>query len=155
MSTRKLDTSRPQQDVLPDCVFCHIVAGKLPAHLVLDSPDAFAFLDQRPLFPGHCLVVPRGHHETLLDLPEPAVGPLFAEVRRVAAAVMEAMAAAGTFVAMNNRVSQSVAHLHVHVVPRQPRDGLRGFFWPRVRYEDDAEAADVAGRIRLALASRR
>ncbi|MDP8961048.1 MAG: HIT family protein [Actinomycetota bacterium] len=154
MSTR-IDTPRPPHAVLPTCAFCQIVAGELPAHLVLRSPGACAFLDKRPLFPGHCLVVPPDHHETLLDLPEPEVGPLFTEVRRVAAAVTEAMGAAGTLVAINNRVSQSVAHLHVHVVPRKPRDGLRGFFWPRVRYEDDAEAADVAERIRSALEPRR
>lgn len=155
MSTPHSDTPRPTGATLADCAFCQITTGELPAHLVLESPDAFAFLDRRPLFHGHCLVVPPDHHETLLDLPEPAVGPLFREVRRVAAAVMEAMEAAGTFVGMNNRVSQSVAHLHVHVVPRAPRDGLRGFFWPRGRYDDEAQAAGVAERIRTALDSRR
>lgn len=151
MSSLRPGTPCITANLLSSCVFCRIVAGELPAHLVLESPRAFAFLDRRPLFPGHCLVVPPEHHETLVDLPEPAIGPLFCEVRRVAAAVVEAMGAAGTFVGMNNRVSQSVAHLHVHVVPRKPRDGLRGFFWPRMRYEDEAEATAVAGRIRAAL----
>ncbi len=152
----KLDLGADPSRAAPaSCVFCQIITGDLPAHSVLESPDAFAFLDRRPLFPGHCLVVPPDHHETLLDLPEPAVGPLFCEVRRVAAAVTEAMGAVGTFVGMNNRVSQSVAHLHVHVVPRSPRDGLRGFFWPRGRYEHEAQAAGVAERIRAALESQR
>ncbi|MFN2555371.1 MAG: HIT family protein [Nitriliruptorales bacterium] len=145
---------RPTATLLDTCVFCRILTGEVGAHLVLDSPGAFAFLDHRPLFPGHCLVIPPEHHVTLLDLPEPAVGPLFEGVRRLAAAVTEAMGATGTFVGMNNRVSQSVAHLHVHVVPRRPRDGLRGFFWPRKRYEDEAEAAAVAECIRAVLERR-
>ena len=155
MNSSEAGATPPTRALLPTCVFCRIIAGELPAHLVLDSPGAFAFLDRRPLFPGHCLVIPPEHHETLLDLPEPAVGPLFHDVRLVAAAVTEAMGAAGTFVGMNNRVSQSLAHLHVHVVPRRPRDGLRGFFWPRMRYEDEAEAAAVAERIRAAVAGQR
>lgn len=121
--------------------------------MVLDEVDAFAFLDVRPLFPGHVLVVPRVHHPTLLDLPEPALGPFFAEVRRVARAVTAAMGAEGTFVAANNVVSQSVPHLHLHVVPRTKGDGLRGFFWPRTRYATDAAMADVAAGIRAALVS--
>ncbi len=155
MTSQRPGPTRLTPNLLETCVFCRILAGELPAHLVLDSPAAFAFLDRRPLFAGHCLVIPPEHHETLLDLPEPAVGPLFRDVRRVAAAVMEAMGAAGTFVGMNNRVSQSVAHLHVHVVPRKPHDGLRGFFWPRTRYEDEAEAGAVAERIRAALEAQR
>ena len=111
-----------------------------------------AFLDVRPIFPGHSLLVPRGHHETLTDLPPDLVEPLFAAAQGLAAAVERAMGAAGTFVAMNNRVSQSVPHLHVHVVPRRPKDGLRGFFWPRQRYGSDDEMADVAARIRAASA---
>jgi histidine triad (HIT) family protein len=138
------------------CVFCEIVAGRQPAHVVLDDDVAVAFLDVRPLFPGHTLLVPRAHHETLPDLPVSALGPYFARARLLAA-VMEAsdgMAAAGSFVAMNNRVSQSVPHAHTHVVPRRPKDGLRGFFWPRTRYADDAEAAAVAARLRAAVAAR-
>ena len=136
------------------CVFCEIVAGRQPAHVVLDDEVAMAFLDVRPLFPGHTLLVPREHHETLADLPAALLEPYFARAQRLAS-VMEApegMGAAGSFVAMNNRISQSVPHLHTHVVPRNPKDGLRGFFWPRGRYADDAEAAAVAARLRAALA---
>jgi histidine triad (HIT) family protein len=135
----------------PDCIFCQIVAGQRPAHVVLDGPHALAFLDARPVFPGHSLVVPRDHHETLGDLPAPLVGELFADVQRLAVAVQQGLEAEGTFVAINNRVSQSVPHLHVHVVPRRRKDGLRGFFWPRQRYEDDGEMEVVAARIRAAL----
>jgi histidine triad (HIT) family protein len=135
------------------CTFCAIVAGDAPAHVVLDDDVALAFLDLRPLFPGHTLVVPRAHYETLTDVPPDLLGPLFGRVQRIAGAVEAAMGAAGSFVAMNNRISQSVPHLHVHVVPRNPKDGLRGFFWPRGRYADDAEAAAVAARLREALAS--
>jgi histidine triad (HIT) family protein len=136
------------------CPFCEIVAGRQPAHVVLDDDVALAFLDARPLFPGHTLLVPREHHETLADLPAPLVGPYFARAQRLAAAMESAdgMGAAGSFVAINNRISQSVPHLHTHVVPRNRKDGLRGFFWPRSRYGDDAEAAAVAARLRDALA---
>ncbi|WP_280669349.1 HIT family protein [Kitasatospora sp. MAP12-44] len=134
-----------------NCDFCAVVAGSTPAHLVLDDEVAVAFLDRRPLFPGHVLVVPREHYATLTDLPPAVVGPFFARVQRVTAAVERGMAAAGSFVAANNRISQSVPHLHVHVVPRNPKDGLRGFFWPRTRYSDDAHAAEVADRLRAAL----
>ena len=133
------------------CTFCLIVAGDEPAFTVLDDERCTAFLDTRPLFPGHTLLVPRDHHETLVDLPPPLVEPLFATARRIASAVEVALGAAGSFVAMNNRISQSVPHLHVHVVPRNPRDGLRGFFWPRQRYEDDAHAAAVAASLRSVL----
>jgi histidine triad (HIT) family protein len=136
-----------------DCVFCSIVRGQLDAHVVLDDPDVVAFLDARPLFPGHVLLVPRRHHATLTDLPAELVGPLFERARNLAGAVQSAMGAAGTFVAINNTVSQSVPHLHVHVVPRDKGDGLRGFFWPRTPYRDDAHAAEVAAAIRAALRS--
>lgn len=132
------------------CVFCAIVAGETPAHEVASDEHTFAFLDGRPVFPGHVLVVPRDHHETLTDLPPELIGPLFGSARRLARGVEVAMDAHGTFVAMNNRVSQSVPHLHVHVVPRRRKDGLRGFFWPRQRYADEEEMADVAARIRAA-----
>lgn len=133
------------------CTFCGILAGELPAHVVLDDEVALAFLDVRPLFPGHVLVVPRAHVETLPDLPHDQVGPYFERVQRLSVAVRDAMGAAGTFVAMNNAVSQSVPHLHTHVVPRTKGDGLRGFFWPRTRYDDDAHMAEVAARIATAL----
>jgi histidine triad (HIT) family protein len=130
-----------------------VVRGDLPAHLVWQDARTAAFLDHRPLFPGHVLVVPRGHVETLLDLPPDEVAPLFGAVQLVARAVEQALGAVGSFVAVNNRVSQSVPHLHVHVVPRRPKDGLKGFFWPRGRYRDGAEAADVAARLRDAVAA--
>jgi histidine triad (HIT) family protein len=135
-----------------DCVFCRIRDGEVPAHVVLDEPDVLAFLDARPVFPGHVLVIPRSHHETLPDLPTELLAPLFGAVQRVSVAVPTAMDAQGSFVAMNNIVSQSVPHLHVHVVPRRRKDGLRGFFWPRQRYESDTDAAAVADGIRAALA---
>jgi histidine triad (HIT) family protein len=132
------------------CTFCQIVAGELPAHVVLDDEVALGFLDVRPLFPGHVLVVPRHHVELLTDLPVDEVGPLFERVQRVAAAVVDAMGAQGSFVAMNNKVSQSVPHLHVHVVPRTKGDGLKGFFWPRTKYDSDDRAAEVATKVRQA-----
>jgi histidine triad (HIT) family protein len=135
------------------CTFCRILAGDLPAHVVLDDPVAVAFLDRAPLFPGHVLVVPRDHHETLPDLPAALVGPFFERAQRVASAVERALGAGGTFVAINNRVSQSVPHLHVHVVPRRKGDGLKGFFWPRTPYSGDEEMARVGDAIRAALRS--
>ena len=110
-----------------------------------------AFLDDRPLFPGHCLLIPRAHYETLPELPLDCVNPLFAVARRLCAAVEQGMGAEGSFLAINNRVSQSVPHLHIHVAPRRRKDGLRGFFWPRQRYADDADAAALAARIAAAL----
>jgi histidine triad (HIT) family protein len=135
----------------PACVFCAIAGGAHPVSLVMAENDVVAFLDARPVFKGHVLVVPRAHVPTLLDLPPGGIAPLFAAVQRVARAVEEGMAADGTFVALNNKVSQSVPHLHVHVVPRRRKDGLRGFFWPRVAYDSDAEREEVAARIRAAL----
>jgi histidine triad (HIT) family protein len=139
--------------VVSDCVFCAIAAGDIPAEIVLADEVTVAFLDGRPLFKGHVLVIPREHYETLADLPADLVGPLFTRVRRVSAALPAALGAQGSFVALNNVVSQSVPHLHVHVVPRTRGDGLRGFFWPRQKYADDAEAAAFAQRIRDALAA--
>jgi len=133
------------------CTFCEILAGRLPAHVVLDDEVALAFLDVRPLFPGHTLLVPRDHYETLADLPTALLQPYFARAQRLSLAMEKGLDSVGSFVAINNRVSQSVPHLHTHVVPRTPKDGLRGFFWPRGRYADDAEAAAVAARLRDAL----
>lgn len=130
------------------CVFCEIVARQRPAHIIVDHDLVVAFLDAHPLFRGHTLVVPRVHHETLGDLPHGLIEPLFSMVQRLGAAVERATEAHGTLLAVNNRVSQSVAHLHVHVVPRRFKDGLRGFLWPRGRYDDDADAAAMAGSIR-------
>ena len=132
------------------CVFCRIVGGEVDADVVLDDEVAVAFLDRSPLFPGHTLVVPRRHVVTLVDLDAADVGPYFARVRRVAAAMPIALGAQGTFVANNNVVSQSVAHLHVHVVPRTKGDGLRGFFWPRQKYAA-GQAARTAEQLRVAL----
>jgi histidine triad (HIT) family protein len=135
-----------------DCVFCAIIAGEVPAQVVLDDGVAVAFLDARPVFKGHLLVMPREHYETLADLPPRLVEPLFGRVRRISAVMPAALGAEGTFVALNNTVSQSVPHLHVHVVPRTKGDGLRGFFWPRQKYAGEAEAEAYAKRLRDALA---
>src|SRR3982751_3831909 len=126
------------------CLFCQAAAGDLSVRTVFEDDVSLAFLDHRPVFPGHCLLIPKKHFETLTDLPANLVSPIFKNVQLLARAVELALEAHGTFVAMNNRVSQSVPHLHVHVVPRRRKDGLRGFFWPRQRYADEAEMADVA-----------
>ncbi len=138
---------------MTDCLFCGIIAGTVPAQIVLADDVAVAFLDARPVFKGHALIVPRDHYVTLADLPAGLVGPFFARVQRLSAAMPAAFGAQGSFVASNNVVSQSVPHLHVHVVPRTRGDGLRGFFWPRVKYASDAEAAGYANRLRDALAA--
>lgn len=134
-----------------DCSFCRIVRGESEAAVVWEDETSLAFLDARPLFPGHTLLVPKPHHQTLMDLPPPLVGPLFANARLLAGAVERGLEAQGSFVALNNRISQSVPHLHVHVVPRRRRDGLRGFFWPRTRYQTDEEMRAVRDRLRAAL----
>lgn len=134
------------------CTFCEIVAGERPAYVVLDEPKVLAFLDVRPVFEGHTLVVPRTHRDTLLDVPAGELAVLFDAVQRVAAAVGPALGAGGSWVSVNNVVSQSVPHLHVHVVPRTKGDGLRGFFWPRTKYAGDDAAAAVAGSLRAHLA---
>ncbi len=134
----------------PTCIFCAIVAGELDAEIVFEDEATVAFLDVRPLFPGHVLLVPREHLETIEDLPDEQVERFFLNGRRLATAVREAMGADGTFMAMNNVVSQSVPHLHLHVVPRVRKDGLRGFFWPRHKY-GEGEMAAAAERVRAAL----
>lgn len=135
-----------------DCAFCRISTGSLDASIVFEDDQSFAFLDHRPLQLGHCLLIPRHHHETLADLPAELVGPFFANAQLLALAVVEAMGAEGSFVALNNRVSQSVPHLHVHVVPRRRGDGLRGFFWPRHSYESDEHLRQTAAAVRDAVA---
>ena len=136
---------------MPDrCVFCEIIGGKLPAELVARDGDVCAFLDLRPVFKGHVLVAPVEHVGNLDALPPARVAPIFAAVQQIARAVERGLGCDGTFVAINNNVSQSVPHLHVHVVPRRFKDGLRGFFWPRHQYDSDAERADYARRIREA-----
>lgn len=134
------------------CTFCQIISGTLHSAKVIEDAAVIGFLDTRPVFKGHVLVVPRSHVATLADLDAPDVGPFFERVQRVAAVMPAALDAHGTFVAINNVVSQSVAHLHCHVVPRRRKDGLRGFFWPRQRYDDAAEMARYASALASALA---
>jgi histidine triad (HIT) family protein len=137
----------------PNCPFCAIVRGEATADVVARTDSTLAFLDRRPLFHGHTLLVPTEHRETLPDLPAEQVAPLFAQARRIAKAMTlpAGMGADGSFVAINNTISQSVPHLHVHIVPRHRKDGLRGFFWPRTKYDGDAHAADTAARLAAAL----
>ena len=134
-----------------NCLFCRIVSGELPASVVYEDENAVAFLDHRPLFHGHTLLVPRDHVETLGELPVSLVGPYFKAAQLLARAVESGLEAEGTFVAMNNRVSQSVPHLHVHVVPRRRKDGLKGFFWPRTKYKSDEEIKAAQSKIAAAL----
>jgi histidine triad (HIT) family protein len=136
---------------LTDCPFCAIAAGAEGGHVVFEDEVSVAFLDNRPLFPGHSLLIPRQHLETLGDLPDELVGPLFANARLLSRAIPEAMGKPGSFVALNNVVSQSVPHLHMHVVPRKPKDGLRGFFWPRSKYESEKQMREVAATVRRAV----
>jgi histidine triad (HIT) family protein len=147
-----MSASEREQSTRANCSFCRIATGDVEAAIVLDEPHALAFLDHRPLFPGHCLLIPRRHQETLTDLPQDEVGPLFETTQLLTRAVREAMDAQGTFVAINNVVSQSVPHFHVHVVPRRRKDGLRGFFWPRTKYESEEQLAEVRELIRDAVA---
>ena len=132
------------------CAFCRNIRGEERASLIFEDSPSLAFLDHRPLFPGHCLLVPKAHYETLADLPVPLVGPLFQNAQLLEQAIEQGLEADGTFVAINNKVSQSVPHLHSHVVPRRRKDGLRGFFWPRQKYRDDGHMAAVAEQIRAA-----
>jgi histidine triad (HIT) family protein len=136
---------------LSDCAFCSIVRGDTPAQVVFEDEVSLAFLDNRPLFPGHSLLVPREHHEAIWDLPDELLDALFQNARLLSVAVRKAMSAEGAFVAANNVVSQSVPHFHVHIVPRNRKDGLRGFFWPRHKYESDAHAAESAAAVRAAV----
>jgi histidine triad (HIT) family protein len=135
----------------PDCRFCAVVAGDEDGEVVFEDDVSLAFLDHRPLFPGHSLLVPRRHLETIWDVPDDLIARLFANARLLSAAVRAAMGAQGAFIALNNVVSQSVPHLHVHVVPRNRKDGLRGFFWPRTKYESDEHMRDTATAVRAAV----
>lgn len=134
-----------------DCLFCRIVDGALPASVVVDEPFVLGFLDTRPVFKGHVLLVPKIHVDTLADLPRELLPVLMEAVQRVSGAVVTGLGAQGSFVAVNNVVSQSVPHLHVHVVPRTKGDGLRGFFWPRTKYASDDEAQEYAARLAAAV----
>lgn len=134
-----------------DCPFCEIVAGRAEGEVVFEDAVSVAFLDNRPLFPGHALLIPREHLETIWDLPDDLVGLLFSNARLVSAAVRDAMGAQGAFIATNNVVSQSVPHFHIHLVPRNRKDGLRGFFWPRRKYESAAHLRQTADAVRAAI----
>ncbi len=138
-----------------DCSFCSVVKGDAQAHIVFEDDVSLAFLDNRPLFPGHSLLIPREHLETIWDLPDDLLATLFENARLLSRAVRDAMDAQGAFVANNNIVSQSVPHFHVHVVPRNRKDGLRGFFWPRQKYESDDHAKRSAEAVRRAVAKLR
>ena len=137
------------------CKVCSIVRGEIQSYLVFEDEVCVSFLDHRPIFPGHCLLVPRTHYETLADLPARLIAPLFANAQLLAKAVELGMQAEGTFVAINNRVSQSVPHFHVHIVPRRKKDGLRGFFWPRLRYENEAVMCAVQANLKSVIAQLR
>ncbi|HSL53637.1 MAG TPA: HIT family protein [Pyrinomonadaceae bacterium] len=136
---------------MAECLFCRIVSGELLATIVYEDDNSVAFLDHRPLFHGHTLLVPREHVEILGELPTKIVGPYFEAAQLLSRVIESAMEAEGTFVAMNNRISQSVPHLHVHVVPRRKKDGLKGFFWPRTKYKSDEEMEEVKKKITAAL----
>jgi histidine triad (HIT) family protein len=133
------------------CTFCRIIRGEEQASVVFEDSLSLAFLDHRPLFPGHCLLVPKVHYETLADLPASLVGPLFQNAQLLERAIEEDLAADGTFVAINNRVSQSVPHVHIHLVPRHRKDGLKGFFWPRQGYQDNAAKRQVQQTLQAAI----
>ena len=134
-------------DAAADCLFCKIAAGAVKAPVVYEDEFSLAFLDHRPVFPGHTLLIPKQHFETLADLPATLIQPFFSAAQLLARAVESALAADGSFVAINNRVSQSVPHLHVHIVPRRKKDGLRGFFWPRQPYKTEEEAESIRKNI--------
>jgi len=148
MTARQTIDPGGQED---ECVFCRIVSGNVDAQIVFEDKFSLAFLDSRPLFPGHCLLIAKAHYETFADIPSELIGPLFSIAQRLSAAVKKAMNAEGTFVAMNNTVSQSVPHFHIHVVPRRRKDGLRGFFWPRHPYASEDEMARVREAVRSEL----
>ena len=136
---------------MESCVFCNVVGGKTPSHIVFKDNVSLAFLDRRPLFLGHCLLIPLDHHETIENLLDNLIGQLFSNAKYLSTAVQKATNADGTFIAINNRVSQSVPHLHIHIVPRRAKDGLRGFFWPRQKYESNQAASDMQQAIRKEL----
>ena len=135
-----------------DCPFCKIVRSETQSYNVFEDDITLAFLDKRPLFPGHCLLIPKSHFETLIDLPASLVAPLFQNAQLLAHAMEKGLQAEGTFVAINNRISQSVPHLHIHIVPRHTKDGLRGFFWPRQRYQDEATILSIQSTLRSTVA---
>jgi histidine triad (HIT) family protein len=141
----------PDRADRPDCLFCRIAAGEQDAEIVYEDGHSLAFLDHRPLFPGHALLIPRSHVEVLADLPAELLEPFFGAAQLLSQAIPAAMDKPGSFVAVNNVVSQSVPHLHVHIVPRRPKDGLRGFFWPRTSYDSEEHLAQVGKQVRSAV----
>jgi histidine triad (HIT) family protein len=138
--------------ITANCAFCRIIRGEVLNDRVFEDEFSLAFLDQRPIFPGHCLLVPKEHIATLADLPARLIAPVFANAQLLARAVEQGLWAEGTFVAINNRVSQSVPHLHIHIVPRRKKDGLKGFFWPRQSYRDREHLANVQRALQKAIA---
>ena len=136
----------------PDCPFCKIVRSEAQSYTVFEDDLSLAFLDRRPVFPGHCLLIPISHYETLIDLPASLVGSLFQNAQLLARAMEQGLQAEGTFVAINNRISQSVSHLHIHIVPRHKKDGLKGFFWPRQRYPDESTILSIQNTLRTTVA---
>jgi len=133
------------------CLFCKIAKGAIPSLGVFEDGISFAFLDNKPLFPGHCLLVPKAHISALQDMSADILAPLLGNVQLMSTAIEAAMKAEGSFVGINNRVSQSIPHLHIHIVPRNRGDGLKGFFWPRTKYSDEKAARDVQQAIRAAV----
>jgi histidine triad (HIT) family protein len=134
----------------PDCIFCKIASGEIPADVVAEDSNTITFLDASPVFPGHLLIVPREHYETLSDLPDHLLAPVFGQARRATRAVVTALGAEGSFLAVNNKISQTVPHLHVHVIPRRAKDGMKGFFWPRRDYTDPAHRQDFVAKLKQA-----
>jgi len=151
MMPRETRAAVPRARKVEGCTFCRIASGEAESHVVLEDEVSLAFLDRRPLFPGHTLLIPKGHYETLPELPHDLVSPLFANVQLLAAAVTEATGSQGSFVAINTRVSQSVPHVHVHIVPRSKGDGLKGFFWPRHPYKSEEVILATQEAIRSAV----
>ncbi len=135
-----------------DCAFCKIVRTEVQSYNVFEDDLSLAFLDKRPLFPGHCLLIPKSHYETLIDLPASLVAPLFQNAQLLVRAIEQGLQAEGTFVAINNRISQSVPHIHIHIVPRHKKDGLKGFFWPRQRYQDESAILSIQNTLRTTIA---
>ncbi len=140
---------------IQECTFCKIVRSEVQSYRVFEDDISLAFLDTRPLFPGHCLLMPKVHYETLIDLPGILVAPFFQNAQLLANAIERGLKADGTFVAINNRVSQSVPHLHIHIVPRHKKDGLKGFFWPRQRYKDEETILTIQSTLRTIIAQLR
>jgi histidine triad (HIT) family protein len=139
-------------ETIQDCPFCKIVRSETQSYNVFEDDISLAFLDKRPLFPGHCLLIPKSHYETLIDLPASLVAPLFQNAQLLARAIERGLQAEGTFVAINNHISQSVPHLHIHIVPRRRKDGLKGFFWPRQHYKDEATILSIQSTLRSTIA---